>query len=59
MPRFYIGAVRLASNLSSGNVISGRLEIFHRGQWGTVCKHGFDNVDAMVVCGQIGIRWVY
>lgn len=32
----------------------GRLEIFHNGEWGTVCGNRFDQVSADVVCQQLG-----
>ena len=31
---------------------SGRVEIFFRGKWGTICDKGFDDLDADVICRQ-------
>ena len=45
------GDVRLAGVLSSNQ---GRVEICYNNQWGTVCDNSFTNVDARVVCRQLG-----
>ncbi|KAF7670313.1 hypothetical protein LDENG_00271850 [Lucifuga dentata] len=48
------GTVRLAGGAGS---YEGRLEVFYRGQWGTVCDDGWTNSNTQVVCRQLGYRF--
>ena len=43
--------VRLVDGNQKSN---GRLEVCIHGQWGSVCETGFDEVDAQVVCRELG-----
>ncbi|XP_052262075.1 uncharacterized protein LOC127865958 isoform X2 [Dreissena polymorpha] len=46
-------SVRLVNGSSAR---SGRVEVLHRGKWGTICSDGFNISDANVVCRKAGIR---
>ena len=43
--------VRLVDGISPWE---GRVEVLHKGQWGTICRHGWDLADGHVVCNQLG-----
>ena len=50
------GDVRL-TNGAVTSVTSGRVEICHDSEWGTVCSHKWIDINADVVCRQIGFKF--
>jgi len=46
--------IRLLNVEQYNNEKEGRLEVWYKGEWGTVCDDGFDDNDAVVVCRTFG-----
>ncbi|XP_063443137.1 neurotrypsin-like [Mytilus trossulus] len=53
-----VGVYCFNETLIPGNIrtVSGILEVFYNGIWGTVCDDNFDDIDARVACKELGYK---
>lgn len=42
--------------LGDVQISSGKLQILHNDEWGTVCSDNFGSIEAQVACHQLGYR---
>lgn len=52
---FFLGCVEGDIRLLDGTTSAeGHVEICKNNLWGSICRNGWDNIDARVVCRQLG-----
>ena len=47
-------SVRISGGKANENTTAGKVEMFHHGNWVTMCADDFDDRDAKVVCKELG-----
>lgn len=52
---FALGCNEHDVRLGGRTSLEGRVEICHEGVWNTICDNQWGNVDASVVCTQLGL----
>ena len=50
----FLAAIRLAYGTITETKYSGRVEVYHDGEWGTVCDDGITDAVASVICRMLG-----